>query len=142
MAQLLEMPVLVLAARDLGRLAQLRRRRVMVFLLSARRAGSLGGAAMGASGWTSIRVRWVPGGVSTTVRTAPATASGCRKWWWRAEPQRIHSPRTSVVTSGSQSPPISLTVWPGWTIEARTPVPSSSICSVRAYPSRPHFDAT
>ena len=95
----------------------------------------------GASGWTSIKGRWVPGGVDTAAITAAATAGGRRKWLWRAAPNRIHSPRTSVVVSGPQSVPISVRVWPGWTMVARTPVPSSSSCSARTRPSSPHFDA-
>ena len=62
-----------------------------------------------------------PGGVDTAASTAAATAGGRRKWLWRAAPNRTHSPSTSAVVSGPQSVPISVRVWPGWTIVARTP---------------------
>ena len=38
--------------------------------------------------------------------------------------------------------PMAVCVGPGRTITARTPVPSSSICSAVTNPSSAHFDAT
>ena len=70
-------------------------------------------------------------------RRPGAAGSGCGG----AAPNRTHSPSTSAVVSGPQSVPISVRVWPGWTMVARTPVPSSSSCRARTKPSSPHFDA-
>ena len=58
-----------------------------------------------------------------------------------ARPRRSAPTRRTVVPSmsGSQVLPISDAVGPGRTIDTRTPVPSSSICMIRARPSRPYF---
>ena len=99
-------------------------------------------ASIGASGWTSTTLRCVPRGAATAWAMADATPSGRRKAECRARPQRVHSASTSPVTSGSQSMPMPVRVGPGRTITARTPVPSSSICSAVTKPSSPHLEAT
>ncbi len=98
-------------------------------------------SSIGASGVTSTRFRCTPRGAETTVTMASAMACGLRKCGCRARPNRTQWLSTSAASWSSQPVPISLHVGPGRTIEARTPVPSSSICSACAIPSRPHFPA-
>lgn len=81
-------------------------------------------------------------GVPTTVATAAATSEGRRKQGWRAAPHFTHSSSTTPVVSASQPMPMPVMVGPGRTMEARTPVPSSSICMARAMPSTPFLAAT
>ena len=81
-----------------------------------RSCGPLLWSGTGASGLTSIMGKCVPGGVATAVNTAAATAVGGAGSGCGGLPHRTHSPRTSAVMSGPSRMPISVRVWPGWTI--------------------------
>lgn len=96
----------------------------------------------GASGSTSMRVRWVPFGTETIVTMAWATLVGRRAPWWRRWPQRSQCGMTWRMVSSLQVVPCSVEEGPGRTMPTRTPVPSSSICMARAMPSRPALAVT
>ena len=125
--QLVEVPVLVVAPRHLRRLAQ--------FDVDGHGVPplSVGSRRTGASGWTSIMVRCVP----RWRRHGGHHGRGHRR---RVEEVAVagQPPADPLVQHLGGRPrdpspsPISVRSGPGWTIEARTPVPSSSICRARA----------
>ena len=97
------------------------------------------GAILGNTSHGAEMDKWTPRGALTIVVMARAMADAWRKWPCLARPHFTHSLRTKAPSSAPQSEPISLQVGPGRTIDARTPVSSSSICNALAIPSKPHL---